>query len=250
MRKWFMAIVCLMTMVLSVNAQNAVVDEFTTSNEPTERKFDYLLLDPNKSIVENYAKIDSLMSLHKERNYAEYTIMVEGHYTNKRGDFYDWHVGTIQVKGKDNEYYITISGQIIKALTELYSHSLDTRFNVEWREYNALTVNQKRAKVETGRTFKHNDGKITKEYVEKEIGGNTLYYLYSTSSLYKKIKEKVISETGLQDGGKLYEKETLLKEVLEERSTNPNKVILLEQRSTKPNKPISPTRKTRDDLYR
>ena len=198
-----------MTMVVSINAQNSVVDGFK-SNEPSGEKYDHLLLDPNKSIKENYAKIDSLMSLHKEKNFAKYTIMIEGHYTNKWGDFYDFHIGMIQVKGKDNEYYRTISGQIIEALTNLYSRSLDTRFDVEYGEYHTLSVNKKRIKVETGRTFKRSDGKVTKEYVEEKIGGNTLYCLYSTSSLYKKIYNKVVTETNLQDGGSLYELEKTL----------------------------------------
>ena len=174
MKKITMVFVCLMTMVVSVNAQNSVVDEFKT-NEPSGEMYDGLLLDPNKSIKENYAEIESLMSLHKEKNLAKYTIMIEGHYTNKRSEFYNWHVGMIEVKGKNNEYYRTISGQIINALTELYAHSLDTRFNVEYNEYHTLSVNKKRIKVETGRTFKRSDGKITKEYVEKEIGGNTFF---------------------------------------------------------------------------
>lgn len=113
----------------------------------------------------------------------------------------------IQVKGEDNEYYRTISSQIINALTELYSRSLDIRFSVKYGEYYILSVNEKRIKVETGRTFKRSDGKITKEYVEKEIGGNTLYCLYPSSPLYEKIYNKVIEETGLKDGGRLYDLE-------------------------------------------
>lgn len=210
MRKLLWLIVCLMTMVVSANAQNAIVDEFKT-NEPTKKGYEYLLLDPNKSISENYAKIDSLMKLHKEISYAEYIIMPHGYYTNKRGDAYKWPIGIIKVKGKDNERYRTISGQIINVLTDLYSYSLDTPFNVESDNYHTMSVNEKsvKVKVETGKTFRHNDGKITKEYVEKEkkVGGNTLYCLYSTSALYKKIYNKVIEETGLKDGGILYDLE-------------------------------------------
>ena len=206
MKKNLWIIVCLMTMTVSANAQNSIVDEFKT-NEPSGKKFDNLILDPNKTIKENYAKIDSLMSLHKEKNFAEYTIMIDGHYTSKwnSSSYYDHHIGMIRVKGKNNEYYRTISGQIIEALTELYSNSLDTRFDVDC---GAMEVNQKTIKVPTGKTFKRSDGKVTKEYVEKEIGQNILYYLYSTSPLYKKIYNKVIEETRLKDGGgRLYDLE-------------------------------------------
>ena len=195
-----MALVCLMTMVVSVNAQNGVVDDLAT-NEPSGKKFDRLLLDPNKSIKENYAKIDSLMSLHKEKNFAEYTIMIEGHYTNKHNESYDFYSGMIQVKGKNNERYRTISGQIIYALAQLYSYSLDEPFKVEFGEYHTMQVNQKNIKVATGRTFKHENGSVTKEYVTRKGLGNTLYCLYSTSPLYKKIYNKVMAETGLTDEG-------------------------------------------------
>ena len=213
MKKFLWIIVCFMTMIVSANAQNSIVDEFKT-NEPSGEKFDNLILDPNKTIKENYAKIDSLMSLHKEKNFAKYTIMIDGHYTSKwnSSSYYDHHIGMIRVKGKNNEYYRTISGQIIEALTELYSNSLDTRFDVDFDDCGAMEVNQKTIKVPTGKTFKRSDGKVTKEYVEKEIGQNTLYYLYSTSPLYKKIYNKVIEETGLKDGlkdggGRLYDLE-------------------------------------------
>ncbi len=189
----------------SANAQNCVVDDLNDPNEVVGKKIDRLILDPNKSIKENYAKIDSLMSLHKENQQAEYTILIEGHYTNKRNESYDWNVGMIQVKGKNNEQYRTISGQIIEALTELYSNSLDESFHVTSDQYTAMSVNEKPIKVETGRTFKHQNGKVTKEYVTRKGGGNILYSLYPTSPLYKKIYNKVVQETGLQDGGTLYD---------------------------------------------
>ena len=213
-----------MTMVVNANAQNSVVDAFKT-DKPFKSLYDHLILDPTKSIGENYAKIDSLMSLHKEKNLAKYTIMVDGYYTGVGGNYTDKYVGMIQVKGEDNEYYRTISSQIINALTELYSQSLDIRFSVEYGEYRTLSVNKKRIKVETGRTFKRSDGKITKEYVEKEIGGNTLYRLYSSSPLYKKIYNKVIEETGLKDDNVI--EETGLKDdnVIEETGLKDDKVI-------------------------
>ena len=224
MKKVLWLIVCLMTMIMSANAQNSVVDAFKT-DKPFKSLYDHLILDPTKSIGENYAKINSLMSLHKEKNLAKYTIMVDGHYTGIGGNYTDKCVGMIQVKGEDNEYYRTISSQIINALTELYSRSLDIRFSVEYGEYYTLSVNKKRIKVETGRTFKRSDGKITKEYVEKEIGCNTLYCLYPSSPLYEKIYNKVIEETGLKDD-KVIE-ETGLKDdkVIEETRLKDDKVI-------------------------
>ena len=200
MKKFFMAIVCLMTMVISANAQNSVVDDFAT-NEPTGKKYDELLLDPQKSIKENYEVIKNLMSLHRENNYAEYIIMVEGHYVNKYNSTYNWSVGMIEVKGKDNERYRTISGQIIYVLAQLYSYSLDEPFKVESRDYFTMQVNQKDIKVATGRTFKHQNGSVTKEYVTRKGLGNTFYCLHETSSLYRKIYTKVMSETNLTDEG-------------------------------------------------
>lgn len=199
-KKVLWLIVCLMAMVVSANAQNSVVDEFVT-NESTEKKYDELLLDPQKSIKENYEVIKNLMSLHRENNYTEYIIMVEGHYTNKHNESYDFSTGMIEVKGKNNERYRTISGQIIYALAQLYSYSLDEPFKVEFGEYHVMKVNQKDIKVATGRTFKHENGSVTKEYVTREGLGNTFYCLYSTSPLYKKIYNKVMAETGLTDEG-------------------------------------------------
>ena len=76
MKKIIMALVCLMTMTMSTDAQgNAVMDEIISSEkEPVGQKFDDLVLYPNKSIKENYELIKKRMSLHRERNYAEYII--------------------------------------------------------------------------------------------------------------------------------------------------------------------------------
>ena len=260
MKKVLWLIVCLMTMIMSANAQNSVVDAFKT-DKPFKSLYDHLILDPTKSIGENYAKIDSLMSLHKEKNLAEYTIMVDGYYTGVGGNYTDKYVGMIQVKGEDNEYYRTISSQIINALTELYSRSLDICFSVEYGEYYILSVNKKRIKVETGRTFKRSDGKITKEYVEKEIGCNTLYCLYPSSPLYEKIYNKVIEETGLKDGGRLYDLEqkrnnitkTLKKYDLEQKRNNITKTLKKVEEirfNTKNNTPKNNRRSNMgDDMY-
>ena len=74
MKKVLWLIVCLMTMIMSANAQNSVVDAFKT-DKPFKSLYDHLILDPTKSIGENYAKIDSLMSLHKEKNLAKITFI-------------------------------------------------------------------------------------------------------------------------------------------------------------------------------
>ena len=212
MKKFILSMIALlMAFSMTVNAQNSIVDVLKETNKIDkscdESVMKFVTLDPNKSITENYGKIDSLMSLHEEKNFAKYIIEVEGHYTSKLGGYYDAYLGIIRVKGKNNEYYRTISGQIIYVLTELYSHSLDTRFDVEFLEQSSIGVNSEIIKVPTGKTFKSNDGKVTKEYVEKKSYCNVLYYLISTSSLYKKIYNKVIEETGLEDGGRLYDLE-------------------------------------------
>lgn len=200
MKKILFIIVCLMAMVVSVNAQNGVADEFTT-NDSSSELIDNLVLNPQKSIKENYEVIKNLMDLHKEKDYKEYSIMVKGHYTNKNGDFYESNLGFIRVKEKDNERFRTISGQIIYVLAQLYSNSLDERFNVGSEYYDSRQVNQKDIKVATGRTFKSQNGKIIKEYVTRQGAGNTLYSLYETSPLYIKIYKKVMFETGLTDKG-------------------------------------------------
>ena len=196
---WF--IVCLMTMVVSANAQNSVVDEFTT-NEPTKTGYDHLMLNPQRSIKENYAKIDSLMSLHKENGYAKYYIMIHGDY-----GIGSWVIGMITIKVKDYERIRPIKKDIIEALVNLYTHSIGKKFNIPSDEYSSILINQTTRKKETGRTFKSQNGIITKEYVEvlDEFSGDYLYWVHQSSPLYKKIYNKVIEETGLKDGGRLYD---------------------------------------------
>ena len=168
-------------------------------------QIDKLLLDPSKSIKENYNVIRNFINQNKNNNYIEYTILVDGHYVNKKNEFYDWHIGEIKLKGKDNEFYRTIDGSIIHTLTNLYSHALDEKFDVSANECDGRRVNEKTVSVPSGRYIKHSNGTVSKEYVRKTITQNTLYSLSEFSSLYKQIYNKVIQETGLKDGGSLYD---------------------------------------------
>lgn len=135
-------------------------------NEKVETEFHYLLLDPNISIKENYSRIKSLLSLHKENNYAEYCITVEGHYVYGKHVSYDYPVGIIFVKSKGLHY--TLSEQIIYVLTRLYAHSLGKKFQVQ-DERSECTI-------------------VTK------VNHRYFYRLLLGSPLYKKIHNKVVEE--------------------------------------------------------
>ncbi len=52
------------------NAQNPVVNDINTQKEIVGEQIDRLMLNSNDSIKKNYAKIDSLMSMHKELKYT------------------------------------------------------------------------------------------------------------------------------------------------------------------------------------
>ena len=92
---------------------------------------------------------------------------------------------------------------------------------------------------------KHGFVGTEEEYVEKEIGGNTLYCLYPSSPLYKKIYNKVIEETGLKDGGRLYD--------LEQKRNNITKTLKKVEEiriNTKNNTPKNNRRSNMgDDMY-
>lgn len=138
-----------------------------TSNKPIKTKFDGLMLDPNIPIKENYSRIKSLLSLHKENNYAEYWIIVEGHYVYGKHISYDYPVGTIF---ECNHLHFTLSEQIIFILTRLYAHSLGKKIQ---------------AKDELSECFM-----VTK------VNCAYFYRLRSGSPLYKKIHDKVVKELG------------------------------------------------------
>jgi hypothetical protein len=135
-------------------------------NEKVETEFDDLMLDRNISIKENYSRIQSLLSLHKENNYAEYSIIVYGHYVYGKHASYEHPVGILFVKAKDFPY--TLSEQIIDILTRLYTRSLGKKFKVqdEWSECTIVT-------------------KVNHRY---------FYRLLLDSPLYKKIHDKVVEE--------------------------------------------------------
>ena len=208
MKKLFMVIVCLMAMVINADAQNYVFNSIKDPNEVTGEKFDELLLDANKPISYNYNLIKQRMSLHREKNYAEYIIHCNGRYTNKKGQTcngVDIDRGMIHIKGKDNEQYHTVEGQIIRTLTNLYAQSLDDRFDVspeelQWcggHDYRTIEV-----PVLTIRT----NGRISGGVYRKERAPKHLVYSLSEySPTWKKIYNKVIEETGLKDGGAMYD---------------------------------------------
>lgn len=210
MKNVFTIISLLMLTIFSSMAQNSVVDKFTDATQPRGSKHAHIVLYPNKSIKENYAKIQSLMDLHEERKYAEYTIVVQGYYTSKKGKYLDDCMYFINIKGKDNERFYTVSGQIIRALVELYAQSLDVPFNCDRSDYFIHYVNERKYKRPSGREYKNKNGEIVKEYITVTDSQNNLYHLYSTSSLYKKIYQEVINETGLKDGGSSYKLERRL----------------------------------------
>lgn len=137
-----------------------------TINEEVETEFDDLMLDRNISIKENYSRIQSFLSLHKENNYAEYIITVEGHYVYGKHISYDYPIGILFVKTKNFPY--TLSEQIIYILTRLYAHSLGKKFKVqdEWSECTIVT----------------------------KVNHRCFYRLLLDSPLYKKIHDKVVEE--------------------------------------------------------
>lgn len=135
-------------------------------NEEVETEFHYLLLDPNISIKENYSRIESLLSLHKENNHTEYVITVEGHYVYGKHLSYNYPVGIIFVKDKGLHY--TLSEQIIYILTRLYAHSLGKKFQVK--------------------------NKRSEYFIVKKVNYTFFYRLRSYSPLYKKIHDKVVEE--------------------------------------------------------
>ena len=129
-----------------------------------EAEFDYLMLDPNISIKENYSRIESLMSLHKENNHTEYAIIVEGHYVYGKHVSYDYPVGTIF---ECNHLHFTLSEQIIFILTRLYAYSLGKKFKVKDE---------------------------SECFILTKVDCTNFYRLRSDSPLYKKIQDKVVEE--------------------------------------------------------
>lgn len=222
MKKFILFI--LLLNAISSNAQhNIIMDEIMNSlEEPVGVKYDDLILYPNKSIKENYELIKKRMSLHREKQYGTYTIWVKGHYTNKKGQSCnDGGADFIQIKGKDNERFRTIDGQIINALTNLYSRQLDEPIDIPLEEISYTGADYKMTNIPLV-TFSGNiSGGV---YVKKNIPHHSFYSLREWSPLWIKIYKKVIEETGLVDGGSEYE---LNKDLyLNKKSTEKIKTIL------------------------
>lgn len=160
-KNWMMAIVLVVMSlghIQQANAQNVVVDEILRT------KYDSLTLDPNISITKNCIKIDLCVFSHKQNIYAQY-IVVRGHYVGNHNNSYDFPIGTIRVKDKNNKEYISVKEQIIGILMNLYSHSLDKKFQVSSKEYDFV-----------------------------KVGNSYFYSLLSSSPLYKRIHDKVVDE--------------------------------------------------------
>lgn len=164
-KNWMIAIVLVVMSlghIQQANAQNIVVDALRNPNEVVGTRYDNLTLDPNKSIKENWIKIDDFLHVHSENIYTDF-IVVRGHYVGNHNNSYDFPIGRIRVK--DNEVNRSAKKQIIDILTKLYSHSLDRKFQVSY-----------------------------KKYVSVKVGNSYFYSLLSSSLLYKKIHYKVAEE--------------------------------------------------------
>ena len=164
-KNWMLAIVLVVMSLGNIqqaNAQNVVVDALRNPNEVVGTRYDDLTLDPNISIKENYSRIESLLSLHKENNHTEYVITVEGHYVYGKHLSYNYPVGIIFVKDKGLHY--TLSEQIIYILTRLYAHSL-------------------------GKKFQRSEC-----FMVTKVNCTYFYRLRSDSPLYKKIQDKIVKE--------------------------------------------------------
>ena len=135
-------------------------------NKEVETEFDDLMLDSNISIKKNYSRIENLLSLHKENNYKEYIITVEGHYVYGKHISYDYPIGILYVNGKDLP--CTLSEQIIYVLTRLYAHSLGKKFKVK--------------------------DELSECFLVKKVNCEFFYRLLLGSPLYKKIQDKVVKE--------------------------------------------------------
>lgn len=184
MKKILFILVCMFA-AINVNGQNAVFDEIIEQeqkNQPT-KGYGQLTLSPQKSIKENYEIINDLISQHKERDFDEYTIRVDGHYTNSNNEYYDTHIGLINIKGERIFLFekiivdkFTISNDIVNVLTELYSNTLGESFHYKG-------INFRTVKVKGDKTNK--------------FPYDSFYTLTRTSKIREKMCNKVKLELGL-----------------------------------------------------
>lgn len=175
-KNWMMAIVLVVMSLGNIqqaNAQNVVVDDLKNPKEVVKIKYDSVMLDPNEPIGGNVSKIENLLYLHGNNNYVKYITKVKGYYLDgNRENYYDFPIGTIYdddnlfndcpIPRAKDEF---ISREIIDILTNLYSHSLGEKFQVNSEEYDSLVVD-----------------------------AGIFYYLLPSSSLYEKIHDKVEEE--------------------------------------------------------
>ena len=163
----------------AANAQNPVVDGLRNPKEVVGTKYQELALDPNKPIKYNYDIIKRLISLHLDKKYADYHICPYGIYKTEDGKTFRHSLNMIHIKGKGNEEFRTVSGQIIEALTKLYT-TASVPFKVPSSDcWNGLNI-------DPGRSGKYK-----------------IYFLPDHSPLYRKVYQEVLKETGLKDGGTL-----------------------------------------------
>ena len=192
----------------TANAQNYFFNSIKDPSEVTGQKIDDLLLDANRPISYNYDLIRQRMCLHREKKYAEYIICCKGRYTNKKGQTcinVTIPNGMIHIKGKDNEEFRTIDGQIIHALTNLYAQSLDDKFDVSPDELQSFHGHDYRIVDEPIITIRTNNGISGGLYRKEKAPKHLVYNLSEYSPTWKKIYNKVIEETGLKDGGTMYD---------------------------------------------
>lgn len=190
----------------TANAQNYVFNSLKTPGEAVGEKIDELLLDANKPIKYNYELIKHRLSQHRENKYAKYTIWVKGSYTNKKKQrCNDVSVSMITIKGKDAERYRTIDGQIIHTLTNLYAKSLDEEFKLPNEEFQSCEGADYRLTNVPVATVSSNSGVRGGVYRRERVPQHLVYSLSEYSPTWKKIYNKVIEETGLKDGGTMYD---------------------------------------------
>lgn len=230
MKNVFAIISILMLTIFSSMGQNCVVDELSVPF------VDIIGLSPKHSVEENYHKIDSVISLHKEKIYNTYYIKFYGLYESKV--MRSWY---IRYSGKEEFYpvmeiylgcilsdFSIKNCKITEILTQLYTYSIDEPFKVPmyfqyyqhiktsfkdeketngcvevigWDSVPRDVIDRNKVKFNVVRFFKLNQDYVRwyhlSNYQPQEDYFCTIYCLSSESPLYQKIKEKVIGVTNI-----------------------------------------------------